>query len=144
MCLARACCEQIPRARLQEDFQAAEGLTFYCLSSRFSVSAYSLSTVLGCQQLPAQKTRLIALVYIGSQVSMYGIGDKFDVTEFSVYSCVTWVIRFLHVLSVEVISCPNSVEEVTRIKAGFLAKSGGKDPGMPFGASTGHTLKYQR
>ncbi|KAH9381235.1 hypothetical protein HPB48_014454 [Haemaphysalis longicornis] len=102
--------------------------TFDCLSSRFSASAYYLSAMQGRQQISAQKMCLIALVYIGSQVSMYAIGDKFDMTESSVHACVTRVIHFLHAISAEVISPPSSVEEVTRIKARFIAKSSGKGP----------------
>ncbi|KAH9366940.1 hypothetical protein HPB48_002455 [Haemaphysalis longicornis] len=115
--------------------------TFDCLSSRFSASAYYPSAVQGRQQISAQKTCLIALVYLGSQVSMYAIADKFNVTESSVHACVTRVVHFLHAISAVVISWPSSVEEVTRIKAGFLAKSGGKGPRNAIGCIDGSHIE---
>ncbi|XP_077534883.1 uncharacterized protein LOC144146829 [Haemaphysalis longicornis] len=115
--------------------------TFGCLSSRFSASAYYPSAVQGRKQISAQKTCLIALVCLGSQVSTYAIADKFNVTESSVHACVTRVIHFLHTINAEVISWPSSVEEVTRIKAGFLARSGGKGPRNAIGCIDGSHIE---
>lgn len=94
----------------------------------------------GRQQLSADKTCLITLAYIGAQMSMYAIGDKFDVTESSVHACVTRIIHFLHAISGEVICWPSSAE-MSRIKAGFLAKSSGKGPRNAVGCIDGSHLQ---
>nr|XP_050046279.1 uncharacterized protein LOC126543184 [Dermacentor andersoni] len=114
--------------------------TFDWVSGRFRISAFYPSAVQGRPQISAEKTSLIALVYIGSQMSMYAIADKFDVTESSVHACVSRVIYFLHAISGEVICWPSSVE-VNRIKAGFLAKSGGKGPKNAIGCIDGSHIQ---
>ncbi|KAH8042510.1 hypothetical protein HPB51_023838 [Rhipicephalus microplus] len=63
--------------------------TFDSFRAKFKTSAFYPRAVQGRQQISAEKTCLIALVYLGSQISMYAIGDKFDVTESSVHVCVT-------------------------------------------------------
>ncbi|KAH6946369.1 hypothetical protein HPB50_013129 [Hyalomma asiaticum] len=70
--------------------------TFDDFSAKFRASAFYPNAVQGRQQISAEKTCLIALVYLGSQISMYAIGDKFDVTESSVHACVTRVVHYLH------------------------------------------------
>ncbi|KAH8037820.1 hypothetical protein HPB51_017320 [Rhipicephalus microplus] len=110
--------------------------TFDSFRAKFKTSAFYPRAVQGRQQISAEKTCLIALVYLGSQISMYAIGDKFDVTESSVHVCVTRVVHFLHAISDEIICWPSSAE-VTRIKNGFLAKSKGKGPRNTIGCIDG-------
>lgn len=62
--------------------------TFDYFSAKFRASAFYPNAVQGRQQISAEKTCLIALVYLGSQISMYAIGDKFDVTESVVSPCL--------------------------------------------------------
>ncbi|KAH6920599.1 hypothetical protein HPB50_028414 [Hyalomma asiaticum] len=114
--------------------------TFDYFSAKFRASAFYPNAVQGRQQISAEKTCLIALVYLGSQISMYAIGDKFDVTESSVHACVTRVVHFLHATSGDIICWPSSAE-VTRIKNGFLAKSQGKGPRNTVGCIDGSHIQ---
>lgn len=135
--------ENIVSSYLEHEFKRLFRLsreTFDWLSAKFRFSAFYPNAVQGRQQITAEKTCLTALVYIGSQVSMYSIGDKFDVTESSVHACVTRVIHFLHSISGEVICWPSSAE-VAHIKAGFLAKSGGKGPKNAIGCIDGSRIQ---
>ncbi|KAK8762065.1 hypothetical protein V5799_026668 [Amblyomma americanum] len=58
-------------------------------ANRVPGCAFYPSAVHDREKISAEKTCLITLAYIGSQMSMYAIGDKFDVTESSVhdYGC---------------------------------------------------------
>ncbi|KAH9374728.1 hypothetical protein HPB48_022190 [Haemaphysalis longicornis] len=73
-------------------------------------------------RISAEKTCLIALVYIGTQSSMYAIADKVEVAESSVHAYVYRFVRFLHSVSDHMMRMPDSAER-TRIRTGFLAKS---------------------
>ncbi|XP_050038849.1 uncharacterized protein [Dermacentor andersoni] len=114
--------------------------TFDWLSGQFRASTFYPNALQGRQKISAEKTCLIALVYVGSQMSMYAIGDKFDVAESSVHACVTRFVHFLHSLSGDVICWPSSAE-MSRIKAGFLAKSGGKGPRNAIGCIDGSHIQ---
>lgn len=49
--------------------------------------------------MPAEKTGLIALSYIGTQCTMYMLADKFNVSESSVHTAVYRVVGFLTSIS---------------------------------------------
>ncbi|XP_065307089.1 uncharacterized protein [Dermacentor albipictus] len=114
-------CETVVNTYFEMEFKRLFRLsrkTFDELSARFMASAFFPDAVQGRRQISAEKTCLIALVYIGSQSSMYATGDKFDVTESSVHVCVNRVVKFLHGIRDEVICWPGSAE-IARVKAGF-------------------------
>lgn len=58
------------------------------LVAEFEHSAFYPEGLRGCPKMPAQKTVLIALSYIGTQCTMCMIADKFDVSESSVHVAV--------------------------------------------------------
>ncbi|XP_037567405.1 uncharacterized protein LOC119447091 [Dermacentor silvarum] len=110
--------------------------TFKTLAERFKSSAFFPTPQGGRPQIPAEKTCLIALSYLGTQNSMYRIADTFDVSESSVSLCLKRVLDFLFNISEEVIAWPSD-QERANIKARFLARSNGKGPRNTIGCVDG-------
>ncbi|CAN7942603.1 unnamed protein product, partial [Ixodes hexagonus] len=82
----------------------------------------------GRPRITAEKTCLIALTYLGTQMSIYQIADKFDVTESSAHLCIGRVLRFLNAISEDVIRWPTSEEQEESRKA-FKAMPKNKENG---------------
>lgn len=110
--------------------------TFETLVGRFKSSPFFPRPRGGRPQIPAEKTCLISLSYLGTQNSMYRIADTFDVSESSVSLCLKRVLDFLFSISDEVIAWPSD-QERANIKAGFAARSDGKGPRNTIGCIDG-------
>ncbi|KAL1481390.1 hypothetical protein MTO96_034497 [Rhipicephalus appendiculatus] len=106
------------------------------LATRFEHSPFFPKPHGGRPQIPAGKTCLIALSYLGSQTSMYKIADTFDVSESSVSLCLRRILQFLFSISAEIIRWPTGAEREA-CKAGFLTRSKGKGPRSTFGCVDG-------
>lgn len=117
--------------------------TFGTLVKRFSASSFFPKPRGGRPQIPAEKTCLIALSYLGTQNSMFRIADTFDVSESSVSLCLKRILDFLFCVSDEVIAWPND-EERANAKAGFLSRSKGKGPRNTIGCIDGCHIEIPR
>ncbi|CAN8002192.1 unnamed protein product [Ixodes hexagonus] len=63
------------------------------LGGQFRASSFYPGPVGGRPQIPADKTCLIVLSYLGTRATMYQIADRFDVSESSVHLCVERVLN---------------------------------------------------
>ncbi|CAN7943558.1 unnamed protein product, partial [Ixodes hexagonus] len=94
----------------------------------FEASSFYPATAHGRPRITAEKTCLIALTYLGTQMSIYQMADKFDVTESSAHMCIGRVLRFLNAISEDVIRWPTSEEQEESRKA-FKAMHKNKENG---------------
>lgn len=113
---------------------------FQELACKFEASDYFPSPRGGRVQIPAEKTCLIGLTYLGTQTCMYRIADNFDMSESSVSLCLKRFLDFLFNISGDVIAWPSERQrQITKAK--FLARSKGKGPRDTIGSVDGSHKK---
>ncbi|KAH7945604.1 hypothetical protein HPB49_013295 [Dermacentor silvarum] len=94
--------------------------TFESLARRYESPHFFQTSQGGRPQIPAGKTCLMVLSYLGSQNSMHKINDTFDLSESSVPLRLSRVMEFFSI-SAEVISWPTGAE-----REGFLSGNEGQ------------------
>ncbi|KAK8772737.1 hypothetical protein V5799_024017 [Amblyomma americanum] len=117
--------------------------TFETVVSSFEASQFFPHPTGGRPRVSAEKTCLVALGYLGHQNGMYSLADRFDMSVSSVSACVNRVLDFLNSISASVIAWPDQRQQ-ERIKAAFLAKTGGKGPRNTIGCVDGSHVEINR
>ncbi|KAK8787336.1 hypothetical protein V5799_022886 [Amblyomma americanum] len=87
------------------------------LTDRFEASPYYPRGEHGRPQITAEKTMLIGLTYLATQMTVNHIADKFDVAESSVEVCLNRLLEFLFIISAEIIRWSTPAE---RERSGYL------------------------
>ncbi|KAH9364185.1 hypothetical protein HPB48_015665 [Haemaphysalis longicornis] len=99
---------------------------------RFEASPFYPKAVHGRPRMSAEKTFLIGLRYLATQMTMNHIADKFDVAESSVQNSLNRLLDFLFSISEEVIRWPTETERERSFQAfRTMAKTKSGKQGLP-------------